>query len=147
MSANEPRGDSAPDSSERRDRMKGGRRHEVVVAASALAWAICFTVAMYVLREGVVTSPPLTWVIAAVPSVAAVWILVGYTRYLQQLDELKRLIQLQAMAWAFGGGFFVICGYLLFVPLGAPEVDAATVAAIMPILFAIGALVGWWRYR
>ena len=44
----------------------------------------------------------------------------------EYLRRNKRLIQLQAMAWAFGGGFFAICGYLLFVPLGAPEVDAAT---------------------
>lgn len=145
-SSNDSVRNSAPDA-ERRHWMKGGRRHEVVVAASSLAWAICFTVAMRVLKEGVVTSPPYTWVIAAVPSVAAVGILVGYTRYLRHLDELKRLIQLQAMGWGFGGGFFVICGYLLFVPLGAPEVHTGTLAAIMPVLFAIGTLVGSWRYR
>lgn len=128
-------------------RPEGGRRRELLVAASFLAWAICFTVAMHVIKSGVVTSLPLAWLIAAVPSVAAVWILVGYTRYLRWLDELQRLIQFQAMGWAFGAGFFAICGYLLFVPLGAPEVDAATLATIMPILFAIGTLVGCWRYR
>jgi hypothetical protein len=126
---------------------QGGLRREVLVAASFLGWAICFTVAMRVLRSGVVTSLPLAWLIAAVPSVAAVWILVGYTRYLRAIDELQRLIQLQAMGWGFGGGFFALCGYLLFVPLGAPELDASTVATVMPVLFAIGTLVGSWRYR
>lgn len=147
MIANESERNSGRNTSERRKRRQGGWRREVVVAGSLVAWALCFTFAMRVLRDGVVTIPALAWLIAAVPSVVAVWIVVDYTRYLRGLDELKRLIQLQAMAWAFGGGFFAICGYLLFVPLGAPEVDAATVAAIMPVIFAIGTVVGWWRYR
>lgn len=121
-------------------------RRELRVAASFLGWAICFTVAMRVIRSGVV-SVPLAWVVAAVPSVAAVWLLVGYTRYLRAIDEMQRLIQLQAMGWGFGGGFFAICGYQLLVPLGAPVVDVATLATLMPVLFAIGVLVGSWRYR
>lgn len=124
-----------------------GLRQELRVAATFLGWAICFTVAMRVIRSGVVASAPLAWSIAAVPSVAAVWLLVGYTRYLRAIDELQRLIQLQAMGWGFGGGFFAICGYLLFVPLGAPAIDAATMATLMPVLFAIGVLAGSWRYR
>lgn len=147
MATNGFQRNTSQEPAEQPDRTMGGRRREIMVALSSLGWAVCFTVAMHVLRDGVVTSAPLTWLVAAVPSLAAAGLLVGYTRYLREIDELQRLIQLQAMGWAFGGGFFAICGYLLFVPLGAPEADVATLVAIMPVLFAIGTLVGAWRYR
>ncbi|MNC95187.1 hypothetical protein D3C83_122430 [compost metagenome] len=51
------------------------------------------------------------------------------------------------MALAFAGGFFAICGYLLFELLGAPAIDAATLATVMPVLFAAGLLAGARRYR
>lgn len=123
-----------------------GRGRDIRVAAYALGWAICFVGASQVIRNGMV-SGPLAWVIAAVPSVAAVWMLAVYTRYLRESDELQRLIQLEAMGWAFGGGFFLISGYLLFEPLGAPVIDKATLVSVMPVLFAVGMLAGWWRYR
>jgi hypothetical protein len=108
---------------------------------------VLFTGAMRILKSDVVTGKPIAWLIAALPSVAAVWMLVAYTRYLRQMDELERLIQLEAMGWGFGGGFFAICGYLLIEPLGAPAIDAATFAVILPVLFALGMLAGRWRYR
>lgn len=129
------------------DTQLAGWSRDIRVAAYCLAWAICFTGAMQVIKSGLVTGSPIAWVVAALPSVAAVWMLVVYTRYLREMDELERLIQLQAMGWGFGGGFFAICGYLLFEPLGAPAVEGARLAAIMPVLFAIGLLAGRWRYR
>jgi hypothetical protein len=136
-----------PDNRAEPRRRADGRRREVLVAASFLVWAVCYTGATHLLRRGVVTSLPLAWLVAAVPSLVAIWIVARYTRYLRKLDELQRLIQLQAMGWGFGGGFFLICGYLLFVPLGAPEKHLVDLVAAMPVLFAIGMLVGCWRYR
>ena len=124
-----------------------GKRHDILVAAYCLAWGLSFVGAAQVIKKGLVPAGPVAWLIAALPSFAAVWMLVAYTRYLRQADELQRLIQLQAMGWGFGGGFFAICGYSLFEPLGAPAIDAVTLAVIMPVLFAIGILAGWWRYR
>jgi len=124
----------------------GGKMREIRVAAYCIAWGLSFVGASFVIKRELV-SGPVAWLIAALPSIAAVALMVAYTRYLRQMDELDRLIQLQAMAWAFGGGFFAICGYMLFQRLGAPEVDGTTLTAIMPVLFAIGTLVGRWRYR
>src|SRR5690606_33889580 len=112
----------------------GSSRRDIIVAAYCLGWALCFTGAMQVIKSGLVTHRPIAWVVAAVPSIASIWMLVAYTRYLREADELQRLLQLQAMGWGFGGGFFLICGYLLFESLGAPAVEPATLAAIMPVL-------------
>ena len=125
----------------------GRLRDDVLIAGYCLVWAVCFVGAAQLIRGGAVSTGPIAWLVATVPSLAAVWMLAAYTRYLRRADELQRLIQLQAMGWGFGGGFFAICGYSLFVPLGAPAVQGATIAVVMPVLFAIGILVGWWRYR
>ncbi len=126
---------------------RAGYRHDVLIATYTLLWALCFVGASYLIKHGMVSGGVLAWLVAALPSLAAVWMVVAYTRYLRAADELERLIQLQAMGWGFGGGFFVICGYMLFEQLGAPAVDDATLAAVMPVLFALGVLVGKWRYR
>jgi drug/metabolite transporter (DMT)-like permease len=123
------------------------KRREILIAAYCLGWGLCFVGASYLIKHEIVTARPLVWVVAILPSLAAVWMVRAYTRYLRQTDELQRQIQLQAMGWGFGGGFFGICGYGLFVPLGAPAIHAETIATVMPLLFAVGMFVGWWRYR
>ena len=85
--------------------------------------------------------------VAAIPAIASVWLLLRYARYLRHTDELERLIQLQAFAWAFGGWFFAVCSYLPFEVLGAPAIDRSMGVALLPMLFAVGTLVGRWRYR
>lgn len=81
------------------------------------------------------------------PTVAGVILLAAYTRYLREIDELQRAIQLRALALGFGGGFLGICGYVTFQPLGAPQVDPVSLLVVMPVLYAIGILVGSGRYR
>jgi hypothetical protein len=122
-------------------------RNELTIGAVALGWALCFDAALLVIKKHWLPPGPILWVVAALPSVAALGVLMAYTRYLRRADELQRLIQLQAMSWAFGGGFFVICGYLLFQHLGAPRLDQALLASLMPVLYAIGLAAGWRRYR
>ena len=70
-----------------------------------------------------------------------------FVRFLRAADELQRVIQLQALALGFGGGFFFICGYSLFEPLGAPPSQSADIVVIMPLLYVVGVLNGARRYR
>jgi hypothetical protein len=123
------------------------RRDALLIAGSFLGWGILFDGAMFALRSGRLPDGAISWIVAALPSLAAVGILVVYTRYLKRADELERLIQLQALGWGFGGGFFGICGYLLFEQVGAPQLEAALFASLMPVLFGIGILFGHLRYR
>lgn len=121
-------------------------RDQLRLAAVCLLWAILFAGGMSLIKRELLPSGPLPWLIALLPWIAAVFVLFEFVRYLRRADELQRLIQLQAMAWGFGGGFFLICGYALFEQAGAPASDLRIVAA-MPVLYAIATLIGTWRYR
>lgn len=123
-----------------------GVRSNLLVGGACLLWAACFVGVTWLVKHNVVTGG-LAWVVAAIPTVVSIWLLIRYVRYLRQADELERLIQLQAFAWAFGGWFFAVCSYQPFEVLGAPEIDRSTVVALLPVLFAVGTLVGRWRYR
>ncbi|HEX6322404.1 MAG TPA: hypothetical protein VFZ36_01660 [Vicinamibacterales bacterium] len=117
------------------------------LAAAALAWGMCFTGARYLLRHELVPGGAVSWLIAALPAVAGALLLAAYTRYLRDVDELQRAIQLQALAIGFGGGFLAICAYVTFEALGAPAADSFTLLAVMPVLYAAAMLAAAGRYR
>ena len=123
------------------------RNRDFRLAAACLAWAACFAGARWLLRDVPLPGGAIPWLVAMLPAVAGAGLLVAYTRYLRDIDELQRAIQLQAMALGFGGGFLAICSYVTFLPLGAPEVDPVSLLAVMPVLYAIGTLMGSGRYR
>jgi ABC-type spermidine/putrescine transport system permease subunit II len=128
------------------DPVPGAKRRELQVAGYSLLWAIVFVGAARLL-DSPNLSRPVAVIIALIPTVLGAVLLFGYTRYLRSTDELQRLIQLQAMGWAFGGGILAASGYSLFMQLGAPRLDATTFAALMAIFFAIGLVIGRWRYK
>jgi hypothetical protein len=124
----------------------GERQRDLRLAVACLGWALSFVVARALIRYGALPGA-VPWLVALLPTVGGVVLLTAYTRYLREIDELQRAIQLQAMALGFGGGFLAICAYVTFVPLGAPQVDPLSLLAVMPVLYAIGMLVGRGRYR
>lgn len=123
------------------------RRRDVRLAGASLAWAVCFAGARSLIKHGLLPGGAVPWLVAALPTVAGVILLAAYRRYLREIDELQRAIQVRALAFGFGGGFLGICGYVTFQPLGAPQVDPVSLLVVMPVLYAIGILVGSGRYR
>jgi len=122
------------------------RRRELLLAGITLLWALVFVGATRLIKSELLSPGALPWLVAAAPCVAAVFVLVAYMRFLREADELQRLIQLQALALGFGGGFFTICGYSLFERVGAPPAGVE-LATVMPVLYALGVLLGERRYR
>lgn len=122
------------------------RRRELRLAGACFVWAVCFAGARLLLRHGVLEGGVLPWLVAAVPTAAGAGLLIAFLRYLRDLDELQRAIQIEALALGFGGGFLAVCAYLTFVPLGAPLVDAHQLLAVMPVLYALATLAGRLRY-
>jgi hypothetical protein len=123
------------------------RRRDLRLAGACLAWALCFVGARWLIRDGPWSDGAVVWLVATLPTAAGLGLLIVFTRYLREIDELQRSIQLQAMALGFGGGFLAICGYVTFQPLGAPQIDPVSLLAVMPILYAVGILLGSGRYR
>ena len=123
------------------------RRNQLRFVWAILAWAICFTGASQLIKRGVVTEGPVAWLLAALPVIASVVVLVVYSRFLSEADELQRMIQLQGLAVGFGGTYFALTGYRVLERLGAPRIDLDDVSMVMIFFYVLATFVGAWRYR
>jgi drug/metabolite transporter (DMT)-like permease len=122
------------------------RRNRTRFAGTSLIWAICLVGASFLLTRELVPSGPTSWILATLPSLAAVFLLFRFQRFLQTTDELQRRIQLEALAIAFGGSFFIFTGYQVFQLAGAPVAELANLVVVMPLLYIAGVLIGRRRY-
>jgi hypothetical protein len=114
---------------------------------ATLVWAIAFAGASLLLKRGMVPAGPLQWALAALPIALSIVVLVVFARYLREADELQRLLQLQALAVAFGGTYFAIMGYSVFEKIGGPPLAGDDIALLMVGLYMLGVFSGWRRYR
>ena len=111
------------------------------------AWAVLFAGGSQLIKRDLLPAGPIPWVVAALPTIAGVFVLLAYGRFLREADELQRTVQLQALALAFGGSWFAISGYRVFERLGAPHADGMDFTLVMALFYAVGILLGWRRYR
>ena len=111
------------------------------------AWAVCFAGGSQLIKRELLPAGPIPWVVALLPNVVAVLVIVAYARFLREADELQRVVQLQALALGFGGTFFALSGYRILERLGAPAADIGDFAVVMAVLYAVGSVLGWRRYR
>lgn len=123
------------------------RRNLWRVTGTFAVWGLAFSTVSQLVKRGVLTGGPLAWLAAALPVALGIVVLVTYARFLRETDELQRLIMLEALALAFGGTFFAICGYQVFERLGAPEAEMVHAVVVMGLLYALGSVLGAWRYR
>lgn len=122
-------------------------RNQLRFAGFTLGWALVFVGCSFVIKRDLLPEGSIRWVVAALPSVAAVFLVGAFLRFLNEADEFQRLVQLQSLAVGFGGSFFFLTGYAIFERVGAPAIDFSDAAAIMPVLYAVGIFVSAWRYR
>jgi hypothetical protein len=123
------------------------RRNQLRVLWALAVWAVCFVGGSLLIKRELVTPGPVGWLIALLPMVAGLFVLLAYGRFLRQADELQRLIQLQALALGFGGGWLAMTGYRLFERIGAPAAESGDYILVMALCYAVGSLLGWRRYR
>jgi hypothetical protein len=123
------------------------RRNSLRVVATLVVWAAVFVAVTYALRKELLPSGPVSWIVAALPSVLMVVAFLAYADYLRKADELQRRIQLHALALGFGAGWLALCGYPLFERLGAPPLDAGDYVVVMAAFFTLGMVLGQRRYR
>lgn len=112
------------------------------------AWAVCFVGSSWLIEVDLLSTGPMGWVVAVVPSLVAVFAVVAYGRYLRDADELQRAIQLQALALAVCAGFVVWPAVQLIERLGAPIGDWPSVPLLtMVVFYVIGVLLSRRRYQ
>ncbi len=122
------------------------RRNQRRIMGASLAWAVTYVGATWLLKGGQVQEP-LSWVVASLPVLFGLAVIAVYRRFLRETDELQRIVQLEALALAFGGSVFAFCGYSVFQRLGAPSIDMADSVVVMVFLYISGVVMGWRRYR
>ena len=93
--------------------------------------------------------PPARVVVALIPLPFYVALFVVAVRVTRRLDELKRRIQLEALAFAVIG--MLLCtfcyGMVIQADVGAPALDWVWVWVITVVFYIAGNLVAWRRYR
>ncbi len=93
--------------------------------------------------------PPARVVVALIPLPFYVALFVVAVRVTRRLDELKRRIQLEALAFAVIG--MLLCtfcyGMVIQADVGAPALDWVWVWVITVVFYIAGNLIAWRRYR
>ena len=85
--------------------------------------------------------------IALVPMVPAFFVLVAFVRFLGRVDEMQRLIHLEALAFAFGGTALLTFSYGFLQNAGFPSLSWFCVWPLMAVLWVIGQAWATRRYR
>lgn len=124
------------------------RRNRRRVDAWALAWALSFVAVTFAItRDGL----PAAWIriaLIAVTVALAVVTLLAYRHYLREADELRRRIELEALALAFGVGVIGGVTYWLLELAGiVAEARLLDVVTAMMLTHPLGILLGNRRYR
>ena len=92
-------------------------------------WAVAsalLTILVATLRKVGVIPEPLQIPAALLPTLIMVGFFVGMARYLRSIDELQRLIHLEALLFQFGGTALLVMAYGSLAKIGAvPNLSAA----------------------
>ena len=122
------------------------RRNQWRVTLWALVWALSFTAVTLVIKKQWL---PLGATVAGVIGTALFGIatILAYRRFLRETDELRRKIEVEALAPAFGIGLVGGMTYWLLALRGAvPATDFVYVFLLMIIAHPVGVLIGLRRY-
>ena len=122
------------------------RQNQRRIVLWAFAWALSFiTVTLEITKVRLSFGVTLAGVVAnALFGIATV---LAYRRFLRETDELRRKIEVEALALAFGAGVVGGLTYWLLMVSGAlPAYGFAYIFALMLLTHSAGVLIGRRRY-
>ena len=114
----------------------------------AFAWAANLAVISYISKY--------EWYSATLPITAAfvlssgigVGMILAFKRFLKELDEMERKIQLDALALSVGVTLVVFGGYSILNKAGvAPELQASSLIVLIALTYMAGIIVGRISYQ
>lgn len=122
------------------------RRNQRRLIAWGLAWAASWTGAALARDNGWI-EPGVAGVVIALSALLGLGMLLSYRRFLSQADELRRKIELDALALAFGVGLVAGMTYWLLEEVGVVA-DAELVYVLLGMVAAhsLGIFAGYRRY-
>ncbi|MBA3913997.1 MAG: hypothetical protein H0X25_09135 [Acidobacteriales bacterium] len=94
-------------------------------------------------------NPPSPWkyLIAIAPVLPVLWVPVAVVRFLREVDELQRKIQIEAIAFGFTFSAVLTLGYGFLQNVGLPQLNWTLVWPLMAISWIIGLGISSRRYR
>jgi ABC-type cobalamin transport system permease subunit len=121
------------------------RRYSAGVLGAMSLYAVALVVSIRWLQHN--PSPPWKYVIAVLPVLPALWIPIAAVRFLREMDELQRRIQLESLALGFTSAAALTLTYGFLQNAGLPDLSWVWVWPVMGVCWLIGLAVSRRRYR
>ena len=114
----------------------------------AIAWAANLAIISYISKyEWYSAVLPITMAFV-LSSGIGVGMLLAFKRFLKELDEMERKIQLDALALSVGVTLVVFGGYSILNKAGvAPELQASSLLVLIALTYMAGIIAGRIRYQ
>ncbi len=90
---------------------------------------------------------PWRYLVAPLPVLPAIGLMVALVRYLRDIDELQRRIQLEAIGMAFGATALITFCYGFLQNVGFPPLDAIWIGPAMVVLWGMTSALATRRYQ
>ena len=114
-----------------------------ITAMLAYVIVLCVVIAL------VDANPGAWWRYPAIllPMIPALFVLQSVVRQIASMDELQRSLQLQALAFAFGGTAIITFSYGFLERVGFPTISMFFVWPVMAVLWLIGLTLANRKYQ
>jgi amino acid transporter len=114
----------------------------------ALAWAVTLGLASYLSDYPWYASTIPTMVGFVVHTSIGIGMIFAYRRFLRELDELERKIQLDALAGAVGVTIVGFSAYSILEKAGyVPELGPSNLIILIAVTYMVGVIIGRVRYQ
>ena len=108
-----------------------------------VAWVGASILIRHVLAAG--GAPSL--IAALAPNLLGVVAVRAYIKFLREVEELQRKIQMEALAFGFGVGVVALVGLDLLNKIGVFDGSPSDGLMFMVVAYSLGVTLGWRRYR
>ena len=151
MTSNSPTADEPPTSPLRRTVhrlrcawMSGDRqyRNELLLAILAYAAVLVPTIIIVDANEDAAWRYP----VALLPMIPLGFALVVWVRFFRRMDELQQRLEVEALAFAFGGTALITFAYGFLQDAGFPDLNWFYVWPLMGMLWIVGGLIAKRRW-
>ena len=122
------------------------KRNSWIATGLLFVWAVAYVAVSFLIKKGHVEIGTSAHLLALLPVAVSVVAVLAYMRFILRADELLRKIQLEALAFGFGGGFIATFALDLAEKLGYGPYDIATPLLYMIGFWFVGFLTALWRY-
>ena len=114
----------------------------------AIAWAASLAIISFISKyEWYSATLPITMAFVFNSGIG-VGMILAYKRFLKELDEMERKIQLDALASSVGVTLVVFGGYSILDKVGmAPELQASSLIVLIALTYMAGIIIGRIRYQ